>query len=91
MMAVSMAPAIGDLPGSAVLQNLVNGIAAWALLFCLVGILVGAATWALGSHSQNYQHSYAGRKAVLVSAMAALAIGAAPALINFFFAAGRSA
>lgn len=91
LMAVSMSPSLSDLPGSKVLQSLVDGIGAWALVLCLVGVLVGAATWALGSHSQNFQHSYAGRKAVVVSALAALAIGAAPAMVNFFFSAGRGA
>jgi len=39
-------------------------------------------------HSQNYHQSFAGRRAVLVSGVAALLIGAAPILINFFFHTG---
>jgi hypothetical protein len=39
-------------------------------------------------HSQNYHQSFAGRRAVLVAGLAALLIGAAPTLINFFFGAG---
>ena len=53
------------------------------------GLLIGAAAWALGAHSQNYQQSYSGRKAVLVSGFAALLIGAGPAIVNFFFATGQ--
>lgn len=78
----------GQLPGGAVLQNLTNGIGGWALIFSLVGLVVGAALWALGAHSQNYHQSFVGRRAVLVSGLAALLIGAAPAVINFFFNAG---
>jgi hypothetical protein len=46
--------------------------------------------WALGSHTQNYHQSYSGRRAVIVSGLAALLIGAAPALVNFFFHAGTT-
>ena len=61
---------------------------AWALVASLVGLVVGAAAWALGVHSQNFQQSLVGRRAVLVSGLAALLIGAGPAIINFFYGAG---
>jgi MFS family permease len=77
-----------QLPGGTALQGLVNGLGGWALIVALVGLLIGAGAWALGAHSQNYQQSYTGRKAVLISGLAALLIGAAPALINFFFHTG---
>jgi hypothetical protein len=51
--------------------------------------VVGAGIWALGSHAQNYQHAYVGRRTVLVSGIAALLVGASPALVNFFFHAGQ--
>lgn len=87
---VSLTPNPGLLPGGVVLQQLANGIGGWALILALVGLVIGAATWALGAHSQNYQQSYTGRKAVLVSGAAALVIGAAPAFVNFFFHVGQS-
>lgn len=87
---VTLTPDPSALPGSSTLQTLVNGIGAWALIFALVGLLIGAAAWALGSHSQNYHQSMVGRRAVLVSGLAALLIGAAPALVNFFFHAGTT-
>lgn len=86
--AVSLHPNSSNLPGADVLQTLVNGLGGWALLLALVGLIIGAATWAIGAHSQNYQQSYNGRRAVLVSALAALVIGAAPAVINFLFGSG---
>ena len=70
--------------------NLVQNLEWVALILALVGILVGAAVWALGSHSQNFQQSVSGRRAVLVSGLAALVIGAGPALITFCFNAGRT-
>lgn len=85
---VYLTPDPNALPGGTVLQTLANGIGGWALVLALVGLILGAATWALGAHSQNYQQSYMGRKAVLVSGGAALVIGAAPALVNFFFHLG---
>jgi hypothetical protein len=83
-----LSPDLSQLPGGGTLQQLANGLGAWALVAALVGLVVGAAAWALGAHSQNYQQSFVGRRAVLVSGLAALLIGAAPRIISFFFAAG---
>lgn len=87
---VSLNPSAKGLPGSSVLEHLAGGIGFWSLIAALVGLVLGAAAWALGSHTNNYQYSSSGRKAVIVSAVAALVIGAAPAVINFLFGAGRS-
>jgi len=72
------------------LQSLIDGIGWWALLASLLGLIIGAATWAVGSHSNNYQHSSTGRRAVLVSGAAALLIGAAPTVLNFLYGVGQS-
>src|ERR1700730_4785242 len=85
---VNMHPDPNALPGGQVLQNLMNGLDSWALALALVGLVIGAAAWALGSHGQNYQQSFVGRRAVLISGLAALLIGAGPGLVNFFFNAG---
>jgi hypothetical protein len=87
---VSLQPSSSALPGHGTLERLANGIGWWALIAALVGLVLGAAAWALGSHTNNYQYSSAGRRAVLVSALAALVIGAAPEVINFLFGAGRA-
>lgn len=87
---VSLSPNLNGLPGGAELQALTNGLGGWALLLSLVGLVIGAVMWALGSHSQNFHQSFSGRRAVLVSALAALLIGAGPALVNFFFHAGTN-
>ncbi len=87
---VELKPSLTDLPGSGTLQSLVDGLGAWALVAALVGLVIGAAAWALGVHSQNYQQSMVGRRAVLVSALAALLIGAASPIVNFFWGQGTS-
>jgi hypothetical protein len=81
---VRISPDPSGLPGSRVLQDLVDGLAFWMLLAALAGILVGAGIWAISAHSNNHHMSARGRSGALVSACAALMIGAAAAIINFF-------
>jgi hypothetical protein len=87
---VTLNPSVNALPGGGTLQDLTNGLGAWALIAALAGLLIGAAAWALGVHAQNFQQSLVGRRAVLVSGLAALLIGAAPPIINFFFHTGTN-
>lgn len=87
---ISLTPDSAGLPGASELQSLANGLGWWGLIAALVALVIGAATWALGAHTNNYQHASVGRRAVLVSGAAALLIGAAPTLLNFFYTAGTS-
>jgi Mn2+/Fe2+ NRAMP family transporter len=88
---VTAHPNLTGLPGSNVLQQLVNGAEAWALAIALLGAFVGAALWAVASHSHNPHYASRGRMAALISAAAALLIGAAPGLVNFFEQLGTKA
>jgi Mn2+/Fe2+ NRAMP family transporter len=88
---VTATPDLGGLPGSNVLQQLVNGAEAWALAITLLGAFVGAALWAIASHTSNHHYAARGRMAALVSAASALVIGAAPGLVNFFEKLGTTA
>jgi uncharacterized membrane protein YcjF (UPF0283 family) len=81
---VRVDPKANGLPGSSVLQNLIDGLAFWGLLACLGGVIIGAAVWAWAAHSNNHHYSANGRRGLLVSAVAALAIGASAAIVNFF-------
>jgi Mn2+/Fe2+ NRAMP family transporter len=90
-LAVTAHPNPGGLPGSNVLQQLVDGAEAWALAIALLGAFVGAALWAVASHSHNHQYAARGRMAALVSGAAALIIGAGPGLVNFFERLGSTA
>lgn len=83
-------PDPNGLPGSSALQSLISGIAFWALLAALGGLLISAAVWALSSHSGNYHHSSVGRRGTLISAVAAFLVGAAPAIITFFQNLGQT-
>jgi 4-hydroxybenzoate polyprenyltransferase len=87
---VTLNPSTTSLPGGAALQQIADGIAAWALIGALISLLLGAALWAVGSHTQNMHQSASGRRAVGTSLAAAVLIGAAPTLINFFFHTGLS-
>ncbi len=89
--AVSAHPNPAGLPGSNVLQQLVNGAEAWALAIALLGAFIGAAMWAVASHGHNHQFAARGRMAALISAAAALMIGSAPGLVNFFQHLGTQA
>jgi hypothetical protein len=89
--AVSARPDLRGLPGSNVLQQLVNGAEAWALTIALLGAFVGAGLWAVASHTHSHQYAARGRMAALVSGAAALVIGAAPGLVNFFQHLGATA
>jgi type IV secretory pathway VirB2 component (pilin) len=80
----------GDLIGGGTLTNLASGIAHWALIFAILGVIVGGIMWAFGHFSHNYQQSYNGRKGVVVSALAALLIGGSNEIISFFFSQGQN-
>jgi Family of unknown function (DUF6112) len=83
-------PDPNGLPGTQALQSLISGVAFWALLAALAGLLVSAAVWALASHSGNYHHASMGRRGTLISALAAFLVGAAPAIVAFFENLGRT-
>ena len=89
--AVTAHPTMTGLPGSNVLQQLVNGAEGWALAIALLGAFVGAGLWAVASHTHNHHYAGRGRMAALVSGAAALVIGAGPGLVNFFQHLGSTA
>ncbi|MGA2013601.1 MAG: DUF6112 family protein [Solirubrobacteraceae bacterium] len=91
VIAVTAAPDLRDLPGSNVLQQLVDGAQAWSLVIALLGAFIGAGLWAVAAHSHNHHYAARGRMAALVSGASALIVGAAPGLINFFEHLGTTA
>ena len=82
--ASAASPNPNGLPGSAALEQLVSGLAFWALLAALAGLLISAAVWALSLALRQLPPPGVGRRGTLVSAVAAFLVGAAPAIIAFF-------
>ena len=89
--AVTAHPDLQGLPGSNVLQQLVNGAEAWSLAIALIGAFVGAGMWALASHAHNPHYAARGRMAAVISGASALVIGSGPGLVNFFQHLGTTA
>jgi hypothetical protein len=88
---IDVSPNASGLPGSSSLVSLLGGLQFDAELAAIAAIIIGAAVWALSSHSNNYQGASRGRAAVVVSALAAVVIGFGPSLIEWFFTFGQSA
>src|ERR1700744_3962140 len=88
---VSAKPDMRGLPGSNVLQQLVNIAEAWAIAIALIGAFIGAAMWPVASHAHNPHYAARGRMAAVISAASALVIGAGPGLVNFFQHLGSTA
>lgn len=76
------------LPGEAQFLSLLAGLRWYAVGACVVGILLAAVSWAAGAHSENLRWAHRGRLGVVVGFLAAVLIGAAPALVNFAFGVG---
>lgn len=87
---VSVDPNSGGLPGAGAAQKLLDGLAAFSLLFCVGVVIVGAAQWGLASRTSNYSQADDGKTRMLKGVGGAFVVGAAAALINFFFSAGSA-
>jgi len=80
-----------SLPGTNTIESLVGGLQFVAVIAAIAGVIIGAAVWALSSHSNNYQAASKGRSAVLASGIAAILIGFGPALVQALFGIGQGA
>lgn len=87
---VEATPDPSGLPGQEKLQKLLNGLYSWSLLIALAALVIAALVWAMGAHQSHYAAAASGKRGVLVAALAALLIGMAPAIVNFFYALGRA-
>lgn len=86
---IQINPDTQALPGGATLQSMANGVMAFALIVTGIAFLVSAASWGLGGLSGNFQYAAAGRRGVGAAIVAALLIGAAATIVNFFFKTGQ--
>ncbi len=85
---VQVRPDARALPGGAQLQQIVNGVAAFSLVVLVGAVIGGAVLWAYGAASSSYNNISNGKRMVLISALGAVIVGGAAALINFFTAMG---
>jgi Family of unknown function (DUF6112) len=81
---INLKPDAGGLPGYSVFQDLAGGVMFWALALCALAMILGLVTWAFASWKNNHHYAANGKQGAAVSGLAALLIGAAPALVNFF-------
>jgi hypothetical protein len=89
-LAVPVSPNSNGLPGTHTAEQMVGALLTFGLIAAVAGIAIAAITWALGSHSANPHLASRGKAGVLVSCGAALLVGGADILVNFFASAGSS-
>ncbi len=86
--AIKVKPDSDGLPGMKAAEKLVDGLAAFILIACAAGALLGIGQWVLGSRHSNYSQADSGKNKVAVAAGGAFLVGALAAIINFFAGAG---
>ena len=87
---VNISPNTNGLPGITELQNIVGALLTVGVIASLAGLVIAAIVWAVGNHSANPALAGRGKTGVLVACVAALLVGGADTLINFFVTAGGS-
>jgi hypothetical protein len=89
-LAPHITPNTNGLPGTSEAEKIVGAMLTFGLIAAVAGVAIAAITWALGSHSANPHLAGRGKTGVLVSCAAALLVGGADILVNFFASAGSS-
>ena len=85
---VNVAPNKDGLPGVTAMTKIVGALLTFGLIAAVAGIVLAAITWAIGSNSSNPHLAGRGKTGVIVSCVAALLVGGATILVNFFAGAG---
>ncbi|MBP2351712.1 hypothetical protein JOF29_002795 [Kribbella aluminosa] len=81
-----VSPNATGLPGLPEVRTLAGATITFALVSCVVALIISAAAWALGNINGNPHVAGKGRIGVLASLGAAILIGSANSLIRFFSA-----
>ena len=79
-----VSPNTSGLPGLPEVRTLAGATITFALVACVVALIISAAAWALGAINGNAHYAGKGRIGVLASLGAAILIGSANSLIRFF-------
>ncbi|MFE4546680.1 DUF6112 family protein [Streptomyces sp. NPDC056785] len=77
-------PKGGGLPGLSVLKTVVSSINLFGIVAVVGALAVSLGVWAWGHHTGGHQAEANGKKGAMVSAGAALGLGAANGLVAFF-------
>lgn len=85
---ITITPNSDGLPGISQGEKLVGAVLTIAVIAAVAGLLMGAMTWALGSHSANPQLQSRGKSGVLSGIIAAILAGGALVIIDFFYNIG---
>ena len=75
-------------PGSAAIADLINTIGFYAIIACLVGLLLSGLILAIGPRLGFTQASTIGKVGIFAALGVAFLIGISATLINFFYNAG---
>ena len=78
------------LPGLPQLKEIVGAMLTFGLVACVAALVASAVVWGFASNSGNPHLAGRGKTGVVVSAGAALLIGAANAIVTFFSNAGAT-
>jgi hypothetical protein len=81
---VDITPNRNGLPGVDAAIRIVGALLTFGLIAAVAGVAIGAMVWAVGSHSSNPHYASRGKMGVLVSAGAAILVGSAVTIANFF-------
>jgi len=84
-----VSPNSTGLPGINSISNIVGALLTIGLIACVAGLVIAAIVWAIGSHSANPNLASRGKTGVLVALMAAILIGGANVLVDFFVTTGK--
>jgi hypothetical protein len=84
-----VSPNSTGLPGIGALSNMVGALLTVGLIACVAGLVIAAIIWAIGTHSSNPNLSGRGKSGVLVAFAAAILIGGANVLVDFFVSTGK--
>jgi hypothetical protein len=85
---IDISPNTTGLPGTDEAKLIVGALLTYGLIAAIAGVAISGMAWAVGSHSSNPHVASRGKTGVLVACAAALLIGAAVSLVNFFQTAG---
>ena len=85
---ISISPNNKGLPGLNALQTVVGSLLTVALIVAVAAVAISGIAWAIGNHSANPVVATRGKSGVMVALAAAVLVGGAVAIVDFFWNIG---